>query len=107
MTRAEVALWNALRGKQLGGLKFRRQHVMGPYIVDFYCVAVRLAVELDGEAHGEETARHHDAQRDHWIARQGVRILRIPNRLVLDDIDEALRLIGQSARLETRFGSSL
>jgi very-short-patch-repair endonuclease len=51
MTRSEQRLWMALRGKQLGGVKFRRQHVLGPYVVDFFCSARRLAIEIDGGVH--------------------------------------------------------
>ena len=56
-TDAERTLWQRLRGKQLGGLKFRRQHVVGPWILDFYCPECRLAVELDGGQHNEAVLR--------------------------------------------------
>ena len=98
LTRAETYLWSALRRKQLGGLKFRRQHPLGPYIVDFFCVAARLAVELDGGVHRDESSQDHDARRDQWIERQGIRILRIPNQLILEDIEEALCRIERAAR---------
>jgi len=99
MTRAEVALWCALRRKAFGGLRFRRQHGLGPYVVDFYCPAARLAIELDGGVHGDEDAALRDALRDQWIASRGVRMLRMPNALVLGDIDAAMRLIAQAAAL--------
>src|SRR5437868_11988241 len=51
LTSAEIRLWQAVKGKQLGGRKFRRQHSMGPYVLDFFCPAEKLAVELDGAAH--------------------------------------------------------
>jgi len=102
MTRSEIALWQALRGKQLEGLKFRRQQVIGPYVADFFCAAGRLVVELDGGAHTDEDAQAHDARRDQWIAAQGLRILRVPNSLVIEDLSRALRLIVQAARPNAR-----
>lgn len=102
MTRAEVTLWQTLRGKQLEGLKFRRQQVIGPYVVDFFCAASRLVIELDGGAHADEDAHAHDARRDRWIAAQGLRILRIQNHMVTDDLPGALAMIAQEARPHAR-----
>ncbi len=96
MTRSEQLLWMALRGKQLGGVKFRRQHVLGPYVVDFFCSARRLAIEIDGGVHLDDERQAHDAQRDAWMRAQGVRVLRIPDQLVRDNIDAALRLIAEA-----------
>jgi len=97
MTRSEVALWSALRGKQLDGLRFRRQHPMGPYVVDFFCPSAKLVVEVDGEVHATEAGGESDATRDRKIEASGVRILRLPSRLVLSDMDGALRMIGEAA----------
>src|SRR3546814_588702 len=72
MTDAEQKLWQHLRGGQLDGLKFRRQHPIPPYIADFCCVAVKLIVELDGSQHGEQA----DAVRTRYLEAQGWRILR-------------------------------
>jgi len=96
MTLSEVALWTALRGKRLEGLRFRRQHPLGPYVVDFYCAAHRLAVELDGAVHSSEAGADRDAERDLWIGRQGVRVVRIPGELVLGDMEAALRMISEA-----------
>jgi very-short-patch-repair endonuclease len=96
MTRSEQRLWMALRGKQLGGVKFRRQHVLGPYVVDFFCSARRLAIEIDGGVHLDDERQAHDAQRDAWMRAQGVRVLRIPDQLVRDNTDAALRLIAEA-----------
>lgn len=93
MTRSEVALWHALRGKRLGGLRFRRQHPLGPYVLDFYCAQHRLAVEVDGAVHATRTASERDAERDQWVERCGVRIVRIQSSLVLSDMEAALRVI--------------
>jgi very-short-patch-repair endonuclease len=98
MTLSEAALWNALRGKRLDGLRVRRQHVLGPYVVDFFCSAHRLAIEVDGGVHRGEEAEAKDGLRDQWMAARGVRVLRVSDSLVLDDLDAALRLIMQSIR---------
>ena len=97
MTPPEVRLWVALRRKGQD-LRFRRQHPIGAYVLDFYCERARLAVEVDGASHwiGEAPAR--DAARDAWVAQCGVRTLRLPARLVMDDLDTALRMIATTAR---------
>jgi ATP-dependent DNA helicase RecQ len=84
MSLPEVQLWQALRGEKLGGLKFRRQHPIAPYVLDFYCAGARLAVEIDGESHERRAAQ--DARRDAFLLEQGIRTLRIPVRDVLNDL---------------------
>ena len=71
MTLPEVLLWQAVRGGQVGGLRFRRQHPIGPYVLEFYCPAIRLAVEIDGAAHDTPDRADHDLRRDAWLAGQG------------------------------------
>ena len=80
------------------GSKFRRQHTVGPYTLDFYCPAARLAVELDGGQHYEGPQRVRDVARDAWLEKQGVRVLRYSDRDVLleaeaveEDIWQALK----------------
>lgn len=73
LTRPEQTLWVLLRRNQLG-LHFRRQHALGPYILDFYCASAKLCVEVDGPVHEERADK--DARRDAWLAGQGVRTLR-------------------------------
>jgi very-short-patch-repair endonuclease len=90
-TLGERELWRLLRDRSLEGAKFRRQAVIGPYIVDFVCFARRLVVEVDGYFHALNADR--DARRDAWLAGEGYRILRLPDRLVLNAPEEALRLI--------------
>ncbi len=97
MTKAEVILWSSLRGKQLSGLKFRRQHPLGPYVVDFFCASHRLAVEVDGGVHDDADRAYRDADRDSWIQARAIRLLRIPNDLVLDNLRAATRLIERVA----------
>ncbi len=89
MTLPEVVLWKVLRGRGLNGLKFRRQHAYGPYILDFYCAEAHLAIEVDGAAHHEQGTREYDRERDAYCARYGIHTLRISARLVLKDMTAA------------------
>ncbi len=84
-------MWGLLRDRSLDGLKFRRQAPVGPYIVDFACLARRLVVEVDGYFHAFHAQR--DARRDAWLRSEGYRVLRIPDTVVLAHPDEAARLI--------------
>jgi very-short-patch-repair endonuclease len=93
MSLPEVLLWRQLRRQGLEGLRFRRQHPLGPYILDFYCEETRLAVEVDGQGHGYGDQPAYDERRDAWLAQQGVRVLRLSARLVLREMDSALRTI--------------
>jgi len=93
----EAVLWRCLRNKALNGLKFRRQHPLGPYILDFYCDAAKLAVEIDGIAHTQAERAAHDARRDRWLANQGVRTLRIPSGWIAQGLDGVLAMIVEAA----------
>ncbi len=90
-TFPERLLWGKLRGQRLAGLKFRRQHPLGSYILDFYCYEAQLAIELDGDSH--EGQYQHDIDRQRWIELQGVRVLRFGNDDVLHDMDAVLTAI--------------
>jgi very-short-patch-repair endonuclease len=90
MTLPEVLLWKALRNRP-NGLKFRRQHPSGPYILDFFCSDARLAIEIDGEAHCRGDRPELDEARDQWLADAGIETLRIPAGDVLRDVDAAFR----------------
>ena len=93
MSLPEVLLWQAIKGRKLGGLQFRKQHPVGPYILDFYCHAERLAVEVDGSSHDFGDRPRRDERRDAWLLAQGIRTLRISALLVLRDVDDATRTI--------------
>ncbi len=93
MTDAERKLWSALRDRQIDGLKFRRQHPIGPYVLDFLCEERRLAVELDG---GQHTAEK-DAARTAWLADHGVRVIRFWNNDVLTNLPGVVEMIRQEA----------
>ncbi len=98
LTPPEARLWIALRRRAAGGFKFRRQHPIGPYVLDFYCDSVRLAVEVDGFTHvtGDHPAR--DERRDAWLAQRGICTLRIDARDVRDEFDGVVGLIVAAAR---------
>ncbi len=95
-TLPEGLVWQVLR-KRPEGLKFRRQHPLGPYVVDFYCPAARLVVEVDGEAHdlGDRPAR--DARRDAWLRGQGLSVLRFNAAEVMNDLESAIAAILREA----------
>ncbi len=82
-TGPEKALWEYLRSREFMGAKFRRQHPFGPYILDFFCVEHRLAVEVDGQTHSMPGGPEGDRERESWIESQGVRVLRFSNDLVI------------------------
>lgn len=84
MTPAEAKLWNHLKGKQLEGRKFRRQHSVGQYILDFYCTSSKLAIELDGEAHSSAMAAEYDHERTLVLKATGIRVIRFENKTVFD-----------------------
>ena len=89
MTDAEARLWRALRRDQLNGLHFRRQHPIGPFIVDFYCPSLRLAVEVDGGQHAEQV-KQADDRRTRWLADKGVVVVRYWNNDVLSNLEGVL-----------------
>ena len=96
MMLPEVLLWKAIKGRRLDGLHFRKQHPVGPYILDFYCDSARLCVEVDGYSHGTGARPERDERRDAWLAAQGIRTLRISVELVLEDVDAAVVTIRQA-----------
>ena len=94
----EGLLWRAIKGGKADGLKFRKQHPIGPYVLDFYCNAVRLCVEVDGGSHGFGNRAQLDRQRDAWLIDKGIRTLRISATCVLGEVDDAVRMIVHVAR---------
>ena len=98
LTDAERRLWGTLRGRRLRGLKFRRQHRLGPFIADFVCVEHRLVIEADGGQHAESAG---DARRTAWLEARGWRVLRFWNNDILANTesvqDAILRALRESA----------
>ena len=86
MTDAEVILWSRLRRKPVGGIQFRRQHPIGPYIVDFACAPAKLAIEIDGATHGSEAEIAYDRRRDAYLRAQGWRVVRFNNTDIYENL---------------------
>jgi very-short-patch-repair endonuclease len=85
LTPAELKLWDLLRSKSIGNLKFRRQHPIYQYIADFYCHELRLVIELDGGVHDEVGQQEYDRNRDLVIGEFDIQILRFKNEEVIND----------------------
>ena len=83
MTRAEIMLWEALRDRWLDGHGFRKQTPIGPYFADFVCLQRKLIVEADGRTHESVNAKVRDGDRDAWLHRAGLRVLRFPDDLIV------------------------
>src|SRR5690554_2576178 len=93
-SHAEIFLWSHLRRKQQGGYKFRRQHILKPFIVDFYCITCKVEVEVDGPHHQNRSQRIYDRTRDNILRdRYDVQILRIDVRQMYAKIDDVLEQI--------------
>jgi len=86
MSGPEVMLWSRLRGRGPDKPTFRRQHPIGSIIVDFYCPSARLVVEVDGNTHATDEAMRKDRARDHWLASQGIEVMRVPAAAVFRDL---------------------
>jgi very-short-patch-repair endonuclease len=96
-TEAERTLWKHLRDKQVHGLKFFRQYSIGPYIVDFYCPQLKLAIELDGGQHNGDSAREYDEARSAYLQAQGIEVMRFWNHDVLNQTKSVLRKVFDKA----------
>ena len=94
-TLAELCLWNFLRNRQLHNFKFRRQHQLGGYIVDFYCHDAQLVIECDGSIHETNENWQHDQARDAYMAGYGLRVFRFTNEEVLNNTEVVLRKIAE------------
>ncbi|MBE9199612.1 MULTISPECIES: DUF559 domain-containing protein [unclassified Nodularia (in: cyanobacteria)] len=88
LTQAEARLWSALRNKQLNGLRFRCQHPVGNFILDFYCPACKLVVEVDGEIHASRA--EYDQSRTAKLGEYGYQVLRFSNEEVMHDLPKVL-----------------
>lgn len=97
-TPAEQRLWRLLRNRQLDDRKFRRQHPIGRYIVDFYCAEERLAIELDGAVHDDPARAEADYRRQRALEARGIRVLRFENRIVFEQPEAVLEAIRSCLR---------
>jgi very-short-patch-repair endonuclease len=100
MPDAEFRLWCELRNRGLGGLKFRRQQPIGPYIVDFFCPFANLVVEVDGEQHALGEQPEADATRTRWLEAQGYVVVRFWTNEVMDELDAVCNAILAASRGE-------
>lgn len=93
MTKPEAMLWGAPRDHRLDGHKFRRQAPIGPYFADFVCLAKKIVVDADGRTQETEEAAFRDAARDGWFSREGYRVLRFPDDLIIGGLPVAIERI--------------
>lgn len=102
---AEQRLWQHLRGGQFG-MRFRRQYGIGRYVVDFYCPALKLAIEVDGDSHFQNDAPDYDRQRQAFIEAAGIRVLRFTNREVYEPLDDVLAVVSEAIERTEETGTS-
>jgi very-short-patch-repair endonuclease len=115
LTGTEQCLWARLRGRKLAGWKFRRQHPIGEYIVDFVCPAARLVVELDGSSHSSDVQVAYGAARQRWLESQGYKVLRFSGNYreeqfmtsVVEAVYQALTSVPTSGPPPARRGRAL
>ena len=92
MPEPERHLWRHIRGRQLG-VKFRRQHGVGSYIVDFYCPERRLVIEIDGDSHYTDEAKLYDLERTAYFQRIGLQVIRFTNYQIMNELDSVLEVV--------------
>ena len=102
ITRTEQILWSQLRANRLDGHKFRRQHALGSYIVDFVCLKARLIIEVDGDTHDDEGRPALDAQRTDYLEKLGFGVLRFRNYQLVEELDTVLGVILNEIRTRSR-----
>jgi len=95
-TPAESLLWSKLRSRQLSGFKFRRQHPLDRYILDFYCSEAHLAIEIDGGQHADDATLKRDNLRTEYLNENGIHVIRFWNDDVLKHLDEVIAEINAS-----------
>jgi very-short-patch-repair endonuclease len=103
----ERKLWAHLRGAQVNGFAFRRQHPVGSYVLDFYCAAAKLAIELDGDQHGTPAGLAYDAARTRFLKQKRIRVMRFGNHELIENLDgvrdEICRALLQTPTLPSPF----
>src|SRR5205807_733785 len=103
-TDCERILWRHLRNRKFAAYKFRRQHPLDPYVLDFYCPAAKLAVELDGSGHDSPASVKRDRIREKFLTEEGIATLRFWNHQIREELDSVLETIW--AALEDRANPS-
>jgi very-short-patch-repair endonuclease len=97
-TTCERRLWAKLRRRQISGYKFRRQHPIGPYVLDFFCLQRRLAIEVDGDSHYFTRGMLGDRWRTAYLAERGIRVIRFTNTEIIAELDDVLEAIARALR---------
>jgi len=100
LTPQEQKLWQRLRRKQLYGIKFRRQHPLFRFILDFFCYQRRLVIEIDGHSHADLDQQRYDQARTEWLEQRGLRVIRFTNREVDENIEGVLAEIARACGVE-------
>ena len=100
-TKAESLLWNELRNRKLNGFKFRRQHVVNNFILDFYCLQAFLGIEIDGGIHDLPSQKQRDFEREMILKDFGIHILRFRNEAIYYSIEEVKRTISTHCKRRT------
>ena len=95
MPPAEQLVWARLKGRQVEDCKFRRQYSVGAFVIDFYSVEIKLAIEIDGESHFRDGAEVYDLERQSLIEAAGIRFLRFTNTQVYEELDAVIESIEQ------------
>jgi very-short-patch-repair endonuclease len=93
MTVAEILMWNKLKNKQFNGYKFRRQHPIHKFIVDFYCHELKMIIEIDGKYHDSEEQKNEDFKRSELLQFQGMKEIRFTNEEINNDLEGVLNKI--------------
>ena len=105
-TDCERILWRHLRNRRFADYKFRRQHPVDPYVLDFYCPALKLAIELDGSGHDSRLRETHDRARTEFLARQEIAVVRFWNHQIREELDSVLEAIWLALENRTRSNPS-
>lgn len=100
MPIAELKLWAEIKGKQLEGVKFRRQHPISRYIVDFYAAQLKLVVEVDGDTHDEK--KEYDARRTDFLKQKGYDVLRFTNEEIHQDLEGVLEILREKCKKQKK-----
>lgn len=93
MTKAEELFWMKVRRKQVSGVRFKRQYGIGPYILDFYVPKKNLAIEIDGGIHEIETVKQKDTNKEAFLNKNGIQVIRFTNETVLNELDRIIKEI--------------
>jgi very-short-patch-repair endonuclease len=93
MTFSEARLWSCLKDKKIQGRRFRRQHSIGDFIVDFFCYSVRIVIEVDGSSHDNYATEMNDIERDNYLVKEGFRVLRFDAKEIQYNIEDVIQEI--------------